>query len=62
MEESRREKIFKMSAELVADIAVDFKRYLYSEVDWDCSSLYKGSSRRRQDDHVVATHSGNAES
>ncbi len=36
MEESRREKIFKMSAELVADIAVDFKRYLYSEVDWDC--------------------------
>lgn len=36
MEESRREKIFKMSAELTADIPVDFKRYLYSEIDWDC--------------------------
>jgi len=36
MDESRREKIFKMSAELVADTPVVFKRYLYSEVDWDC--------------------------
>ena len=35
MDESRREKIFKMSAELVADTPVVFKRYLYSEVDWD---------------------------
>ena len=31
MDESRREKIFKMSAELVADTPVVFKRYLYSE-------------------------------
>ena len=35
MDESRREKVFKMSADLVADTPVAFKRYLYDEVDWD---------------------------
>ena len=35
MDESRREKVFKMSADLVADAPVAFKRYLYDEVDWD---------------------------
>ena len=35
MDENRREKIFRMSAELVADTPVDFKRYLYAEVDWN---------------------------
>ena len=35
MDESSRERIFKMSADLVADTLLDFKRYLYSEVDWD---------------------------
>ena len=35
MDETTREKIFRMSADLVADTPVHFKRYLYPEVDWD---------------------------
>jgi len=35
VDENSREKIFEMSAELVADTSLDFKRYLYPEVDWD---------------------------
>ena len=35
MDESRRDKVFKMSADLVADTPVAFKRYLYDEVDWN---------------------------
>lgn len=35
MDETTREKIFKMSANLVADTPVNFKRYLYPEVDWN---------------------------
>lgn len=35
MDEQRREKVFKMSADLVAESPLAFKRYLYDEVDWD---------------------------
>ena len=35
MDESSRERIFKMSDDLVADTSLDFKRYLYAKVDWD---------------------------
>ena len=35
MDENSREKICKMSADLVADTVLDFKRYLYSKIDWD---------------------------
>ncbi len=35
MDENVIEKIYRMSAELVADTSLDFKRYIYSEIDWD---------------------------
>ena len=39
MDESSREKIFRMSADLVAETSMAFKRYLYSEIDWDTRLL-----------------------
>ena len=39
MDESSREKIFRMSADLVAETSMAFKRYLYSEIDWNTRLL-----------------------
>lgn len=39
MDDSTREKVYRMSAELVAETSTAFKRYLYAEIDWDTRLL-----------------------
>ena len=56
MDESSREKIFRMSADLVAETSMAFKRYLYSDLDFDHASFRQGHLEFIDEHGGTSTH------